>query len=140
MACASSHLADHLHHHNHQALPWWFFLIWFLPAVFCCLRFGIGIFYVLLYQLLKVAFHGAAWLVQIGNVVQLGYLFLLIVQLIINLKCRPETVEKIHSFCAIYFCLYMLMFTGVSIRWVGGGGSWRQRRHDPMRPGTCWQL
>ncbi len=37
-------------------------------------------------------------------------------QLIINLKNKPEAVEKIHSFCAIYFCLYMLVFTGVSIR------------------------
>lgn len=125
-------------------------------------RFGIGIFYVLLYMLLKVAFDSAGWLVQIGNVVQLLYLFLIIVQvrrgarggrfgagvwgaagppgaavthlllarrspplprldltapqLIINLKNKPEAVEKIHSFCAIYFCLYMLVFTGVSIR------------------------
>lgn len=43
-------------------------------------RFGIGIFYVLLYMLLKVAFDSEGWLVQIGNVVQLLYLFLIIVQ------------------------------------------------------------
>ena len=128
-------------------------------------------------MLLKVAFAGAGWLVQIGNVVQMLYLFLIIVQvrrggspacaararqagarrrlglaaapaaggpppadmrasidpplatvvshatslaplaqLIINLKNKPEAVEKVHSFCAIYFCLYMLVFTGVSIR------------------------
>ena len=78
--------------------------------------FGIGIFYAMLSQLLKVAFAGPQWLVQLGNVVQLIYLFLLIVQLIINLKNKPEAVEKVHSFCAIYFCLYMLVFTGVSIR------------------------
>lgn len=41
-------------------------------------------------------------------------------QLIINLKNKPEAVEKIHSFCAIYFCLYMLVFTGVSIRCGAG--------------------
>lgn len=80
--------------------------------------FGIGIFYVLLYMLLKVAFDSEGWLVQIGNVVQLLYLFLIIVQLIINLKNKPEAVEKIHSFCAIYFCLYMLVFTGVSISFL----------------------
>ena len=34
-------------------------------------------------------------LMQLGNVVQLGYLFLLIVQLIINLKNKPEAVEKV---------------------------------------------
>ena len=133
------------------------------PSGHSC-RFGIGIFYVLLYMLLKVAFDSEGWLVQIGNVVQLLYLFLIIVQvggccawhghraevadgpketgpaaalvvhgllgalmhfacpvscplqLIINLKNKPEAVEKIHSFCAIYFCLYMLVFTGVSIR------------------------
>lgn len=43
-------------------------------------RFGIGIFYVLLYMLLKVAFDGADWLVAIGYVIQLLYLFLIIVQ------------------------------------------------------------
>ena len=132
-------------------------------------------------MLLKVAFDGPSWLVQIGNVVQLLYLFLIIVQvglvevggwgavvlvgraasatltgatpsvpaslpsphtcppspcpppppcpparlqLIINLKNKPEAVEKIHSFCAIYFCLYMLVFTGVSIRWALAGLVW----------------
>jgi len=160
-----------------------------LPGSLCCLppvgRFGIGIFYVLLYMLLKVAFDGAGWLVQIGNVIQLLYLFLIIVQvggvgckllarlgadgglvrqspsvarrigqvaallpahlpascspalslpalarpqLVINLKNKPEAVEKIHSFCAIYFCLYMLVFTGVSIRCARtrSGGAHRQ--------------
>lgn len=80
-------------------------------------RFGIGIFFVLLTMLLKVAFDGATWLVEIGRVVGVLYLFLIIVQLIINMKNKPEAVEKVHSFCAIYFCLYMLVFTGVTIRW-----------------------
>ncbi len=50
------------------------------PTPLSLFRFGIGIFYVLLYMLLKVAFDSEGWLVQIGNVVQLLYLFLIIVQ------------------------------------------------------------
>lgn len=80
--------------------------------------FGIGIFFVLLTMLLKVAFDGATWLVEIGRLVGVLYLFLIIVQLIINMKNKPEAVEKIHSFCAIYFCLYMLVFTGVTISFL----------------------
>ena len=80
--------------------------------------FGIGIFFTMLNMLLDVAFDHAPWLIQIGNLIQLMYLFLLIVQLIINLKNKPEAVEKVHSFCAIYFCLYMLVFTGVSIAFL----------------------
>jgi hypothetical protein len=72
-------------------------------------------------MLLKVAFDGATWLVEIGRVVGVLYLFLIIVQLIINMKNKPEAVEKVHSFCAIYFCLYMLVFTGVTIRCGGAG-------------------
>lgn len=51
-----------------------------------------------------------------------------LLQLIINLKNKPEAVEKIHSFCAIYFCLYMLVFTGVSIRCGAGAGGSRSNR------------
>ncbi len=52
-----------------------------LPVVrFARRRFGIGIFYCLLYMLLEVAFDSEGWLVQLGNVVQLLYLFLIIVQ------------------------------------------------------------
>lgn len=131
-----------------------------MAAPFGACRFGIGIFYVLLVMLLKVAFDGATWLEQLGRLVGLLYLFLIIVQvggrgagrceqwskcavsmnsawparfyagsraphwcgpllwlqLIINMKNKPEAVEKVHSFCAIYFCLYMLVFTGVTIR------------------------
>ncbi len=77
--------------------------------------FGIGIFFVMLTTLLEVAFDGPGWLQAIGYGVELLYLFLLVTELIINLKNKPEPVEKIHSFCAIYFALYMLVFTGVSI-------------------------
>jgi chitin synthase len=59
--------------------------------------FGIGIFFVMLYMLLDVAFDGAAWLVALGTAVQLVYLFLLIIQLIINLKNKPEVVEKVRG-------------------------------------------
>lgn len=57
--------------------------------------FGIGIFFVMLNTLLKVAFEGPGWLVAIGAAVQLMYLFLLIIQLIVNLKNKPEAVEKV---------------------------------------------
>jgi len=80
--------------------------------------FGIGIFFTMLNMLIDVAFSGAPWLQQIGNVIQLMYLFLIIVQLVMNLKTKPEAVEKVHAFCAIYFCLYMLVFTGVSIAFL----------------------
>ncbi len=73
------------------------------------------------------------WLLHVGTAVAISWLYILarswpapqhpapplppcLPQLIINLKNKPEAVEKIHSFCAIYFCLYMLVFTGVSIR------------------------
>ena len=59
--------------------------------------FGIGIFYVMLTTLLKVAFEGPAWLVAVGYVVQLMYMFLLVIQLIINLKNKPEAVEKVSA-------------------------------------------
>lgn len=59
-------------------------------------RFGIGIFFVLLTMLLKVAFDGATWLVEIGRLVGVLYLFLIIVQLIINMKNKPEAVEKVR--------------------------------------------
>jgi chitin synthase len=59
--------------------------------------FGIGIFYVMLSTLLKVAFEGPAWLVAIGTAVQLMYMFLLIIQLIVNLKNKPEVVEKVRG-------------------------------------------
>ena len=32
---------------------------------------------------------------QIGNILSLIYLFLLVVQLIVNLKNKPEAVEKV---------------------------------------------
>ncbi len=54
-------------------------------------------------------------LVQIGSILQLAYLFLIIVQVIVNLKCKPEAVEKVHLFCTIYFCLYMIVFTAITI-------------------------
>ena len=67
-------------------------------------------------MLLKVAFDGPSWLVQIGNVVQLLYLFLIIVQVIVNLKNKPEAVEK-----------------------VGTRACTRGRRRLPMPVWRCWQ-
>lgn len=57
--------------------------------------FGIGIFFVMLTTLLEVAFDGPGWLKAIGYGVELLYLFLMIIQLIINLKNKPEPVEKV---------------------------------------------
>jgi cellulose synthase/poly-beta-1,6-N-acetylglucosamine synthase-like glycosyltransferase len=59
--------------------------------------FGIGIFFVMLSVLLKVAFAGPGWLVAVGYAIQLMYLFLLVVQLIANLKNKPEAVEKVRA-------------------------------------------
>lgn len=59
--------------------------------------FGIGIFYVMLNMLLEVAFSGPAWLVAIGYAVRLVYLFLIVIQLITNLKNKPEAVEKVRQ-------------------------------------------
>lgn len=55
---------------------------------------------------------------QIGNILSLIYLFLIIVQIIVNLKNKPEAVEKVHLFCSVYFMLYMVAFTGITIWWV----------------------
>lgn len=86
---------------------------------------------------------------QIGNILSLIYLFLIIVQVIVNLKNKPEAVEKVggechgcirlavqpfladlpdltglahlyravqvHLFCTVYFMLYMVAFTGITI-------------------------
>lgn len=60
--------------------------------------FGIGIFFVMLTTLLEVAFDGPGWLKAIGYGVELLYLFLMIIQLIINLKNKPEPVEKVCCF------------------------------------------
>jgi len=59
--------------------------------------FGIGIFFVMLTTLLEVAFSGPGWLQAIGYGVELLYLFLLVTQLIINLKNKPEPVEKVRK-------------------------------------------
>lgn len=69
------------------------------PLRFPFVRFGIGIFYVLLYMLLKVAFDGAGWLVAIGNVVQLLYLFLIIVQVRTGRAKGEQNNENIASAC-----------------------------------------
>ena len=65
--------------------------------------FGIGIFYVMLTTLLKVAFGGPLWLVAIGYAVQLLYLFLIVTQLIVNLKNKPEVVEKVGFYYSQLF-------------------------------------
>lgn len=54
----------------------------------------------LLYQLLKVAFSGPGWLVQVGNVVQLGYLFLVIVQVGRSWELRGVAVVWWDANCA----------------------------------------
>lgn len=54
-------------------------------------------------------------LLQIGQILTMIYLFLIIVQVVINLKNKPEAVEKVHLFCTVYFMLYMVAFTGITI-------------------------
>ena len=59
-------------------------------------RFGIGILFAMLYQLLMVVFGSEVWLKAIGGLIILMYLCLLVVQLIINTKKnKPEAVEKV---------------------------------------------
>lgn len=77
--------------------------------------FGIGVFYTILYQLFQVLFSGSTVLQNIGQILCLIYLFLIIVQVIVNLKNKPEAVEKVHMFCAVYFMLYMVAFTAITI-------------------------
>ena len=43
---------------------------------------------------------------QIGNILSLIYLFLLVVQLIVNLKNKPEAVEKVWG-AAVGATLYI---------------------------------
>ncbi|GAB4813424.1 hypothetical protein N2152v2_000470 [Parachlorella kessleri] len=82
--------------------------------------FGIAVFYTILDQLIKVTFNDNEVLKQIGNILSLIYLFLLVVELIVNLKNKPESVEKVHLFCTVYFMLYMVAFTGITIWYLTG--------------------
>ena len=63
------------------------------------------------------------------------YLFLIIVQVIVNLKNKPEAVEKVHLFCAVYFMLYMLAFTVITI-WYLAGYSAGSIFSDPAKIGV----
>jgi len=85
--------------------------------------FGIAVFYTILYQLFQVLFSSSTTLQNIGSILSLMYLFLIIVQVIVNLKNKPEAVEKVHLFCAVYFILYMIAFTAITIWYLIQGDS-----------------
>eukprot|EP00887_Chlorella_sp_A99_P006915 scaffold2.g6915.t1 len=84
--------------------------------------FGIGTFYTILDQLFQQLFSGSSVLENIGQILSLIYLFLIIVEVIINLKNKPEAVEKVHLFCTVYFMLYMIAFTGITIWYLASYG------------------
>lgn len=47
-----------------------------------------------------------------------GYLFLLIIQVVVNLKNKPQSVAAVHHFCCIFFIVYMIFFTVTTIMWL----------------------
>lgn len=57
--------------------------------------FGIGVFYTILDQLFKVLFGESVALQNVGNILTTIYMILIVLQLVVNLKNKPEAVEKV---------------------------------------------
>ncbi|PSC74218.1 chitin [Micractinium conductrix] len=96
--------------------------VYLIIMTFAGTWFGIGVFYTMLYQLFLALFNDSTLLKNIGSILSMIYLFLIIVQVIVNLKNKPEAVEKVHLFCAVFFMLYMVAFTGITIWYMTGYG------------------
>lgn len=67
--------------------------------------------------MVKASFANNSFMAEVGRIIVLVYLFLVLVQVIVNLHNRPEAVDKIHLGCALYFVLFMLLFTGLTLRY-----------------------
>ncbi|KAL4424314.1 hypothetical protein ABPG75_001615 [Micractinium tetrahymenae] len=89
--------------------------VYLMIMTFAGTWFGIAVFYTILDQLLQALFNTSTLMRNIGQILSLIYLFLIIIQIIVNLKNKPEAVEKVHLFCAVYFILYMIAFTAITI-------------------------
>ncbi|KDD74358.1 chitin synthase, partial [Helicosporidium sp. ATCC 50920] len=81
---------------------------------------GIGTFYTILDQLFRVLFQDSVGLQNLGLVLTTIYMLLIVLQFVVNLKNKPEAVEKVHLFCTVYFMLYMITFTAVTIWFLSG--------------------
>ncbi len=90
---------------------------------------------------------------QIGQLVVLGYLFLLIIQVVVNIKNKPQAVAAVHHFCCIFFIVYMVVFTVTTIMWLiqdssgltsrvwflGGGRGWVHGGKMCMDANCTWR-
>ncbi|KAI3424139.1 hypothetical protein D9Q98_009499 [Chlorella vulgaris] len=94
--------------------------VYLMIMTFAGTWFGIGVFYTILNQLFLALFNGNQTMENVGSILSMIYLFLIIVEVIVNLKNKPEAVEKVHMFCAVFFMLYMAAFTGITIWYMVG--------------------
>lgn len=77
--------------------------------------FGIGVVYTMIQQLFLYVLDENEGLVQLGKYLTLIYFILLVVELIANLKCKPEAMAQLHLFCAVVFIAYMCGFTAILV-------------------------
>lgn len=77
--------------------------------------FGIGVMYTMIQQLFLYVLDENQGLVQLGKYLTLIYFILIVVELIANLKCKPEAMAQLHLFCSVVFIAYMCGFTAILV-------------------------